>query len=488
MGDTTTAGPSIVSNTMLPLSVQATLTLQTMARGGELRPSAFCHEDQSEVRGWMLDFSADANATVLTVPHNLFHGVSMVQCELSESEALALMQNAEATRQCIAQALRELREEAAGENTHATWRRCRPRLDGVPTSLHTATRDRDGKVVFCANEAHPAILDGARWVPELSPDGFVGLYFQWADARLEVFAICQSYLPQACADFADMVHRAGGGCSVGFVCLSEEAQWLRSACARNRARILARVCAQLSLRIPLMTDYCGAAPADALALVCAETLHHDIALTRGGTISKVRQYNYCCAETSGGSLCGMAPWEGVWLFRGASDSARCGWVYPTTTPRVRERARAFAFVTRPRVCPTVLRVDDTRTTHGEDDEADDVGALLSRLAKTPMASTHTIVEGGEDPNTTVIDQPMIRAAYKRAVERNQQCALVDRAILVAAQRGDGVASHCCYYYLTFDETVLQRMAGMGWSRSRGICKLMPLGVVQWSAPPADKTI
>jgi hypothetical protein len=146
-----------------------------------------------------------------------------------------------------------------------------------------------------------AILDSEAWLPELSPDGFIGLYFRWHEgmmheSRLCLYVVCQSYLPRACLEFADMVHRLEDACTGGCVSLSEEAQWLRAACSRNRARLTAEVCQRMGIRVPLMEDYCAApypahweeeavsvggggshlARRGLMALVSTETLHHDL--------------------------------------------------------------------------------------------------------------------------------------------------------------------------------------------------------------------
>jgi hypothetical protein len=62
---------------------------------------------------------------------------------------------------------------------------------------------RAGTITF--SPAGPAVIDGEPWVPELSPDGFVGIYFQWQAATVHMYAVCQSYLPKACLEFSTLV-------------------------------------------------------------------------------------------------------------------------------------------------------------------------------------------------------------------------------------------------------------------------------------------
>ena len=81
------------------------------------------------------------------------------------------------------------RHEAA-ETKRIGRKRCRPR--DVPTSLHSVQRDKDGGLTFLP--AAPAVIDGEHWVPELSPDGFVGLFFRCAFfLRGDISYIISSY-------------------------------------------------------------------------------------------------------------------------------------------------------------------------------------------------------------------------------------------------------------------------------------------------------
>ena len=492
---------------LLPLSGVGAATLHALARraeGAEMRPSPFCHEERgtTEVRGWVLDLPCDAPASALPLPPNLFHGVSVVQCDVSEGEALALMQHGAATRRRLAAAVKRFcaaPPAAAQAPQTATWKRCRPA--GVPASLHHARRERDGQVVFGVDEDARQILDGAPWAAELSPDGFVGLYFQWLDGRLQLFAACQSYLRAACAEFAGMVHRAGEGCTAGFVCLSEEAQWLRAACARNRARILAAVCGELGIRVPYVDDYgayvvgasgasgsssetaaCGGGGGGAprVAIVTTETLHHDLLPRSGGG---VRLFNYCCsaggALCAQGSVCVMAPWQGLWHFRGGLGAARGSAVLPTATPRLSERVRGLSFAARPTTTRSVVvRVGTHSRHHDEDDEDDDedaaerrrVDAQLQQLVLVAGGAAGALGSGGGGGAAT--DEALALAAYRRALALTPPSTLTATVDLARGARE---------HYLVFDETVLQHMVGLGWSRAQGVSQLVPLGVVACGA-------
>ena len=415
-----------------------------MAAEHTLRPSMLCHEDHGEVRGWVLDLGAEAPADALPIPSNLFHGVTLVRCEASEAEALALMQAGDATRQALSEAVHAMACVPIAEQ--ASWERCRPCR--VPSSLFTARRDRDGRVTF-EDGGHVPILDGAEWAPELSPDGFVGLYFLWSSrsGRLELYAACQSYLPLACAEFARMVFRLRGSCRARFVAQSEEAQWLRMACARNRARVLARVCLAVGVRAPMIDDYCGGG--SPMVMAHGETLHHDLFALNDG---RVRVLNYCCADERE-SVCCMAPWEGLWLVHSGS-------IAPTAAPRLGARVRPFSFTSAP---PRDSRV----LCEWVEDDADEAATLLSQMELTTR-------DGLSDRNDNA-DEDLVRAAYRRSLLLHPPQSVNESVVAHALAN-----THQQPQYLLFDEAVTQRV---GWTR--GVVKLLPFGVVNWRAPPSS---
>jgi hypothetical protein len=428
-----------------------------------LRPSMLCHEDHGEVRGWVLDLKGDAPVEALPMPSNLFHGVTLVRCEASEAEALALMQAGDATRRALSEAARAMACVPIAEQ--ASWERCRPCR--VPPSLYTARRDREGQVTF-EEGGHVALLEGAEWTPELSPDGFVGLYFLWSSrrGRLELYAACQSYLPLACAEFARMVFRLRGRCLARFVAQSEEAQWLRMACARNRARLLAKVCDAVGVRAPRIDDYCGSDRAP-MAMAYCETLHHDLLTLRDG---RVRVLNYCVgcgADDERETACCMAPWEGIWLVRSTlTDASFC----PTAAPRVAARVRPFSFTSAP---PRDNRVLCDRS--GE--EAEEAEALLSQMELDTRR--HTKAEAAAAHHHGSDDEEMVRAAYRRSLLLHPPITPATTTTTTFATHGADEAVPSSHY-LVFDDSVVRRM---GWGR--GLVKLLPFGVVTWRPPSAD---
>lgn len=97
---------------LLPLSASAQTTLANLARhsgGGVLKVSPFCHVgENNDVKGWVLDLPGDAAASALPLNCTFFDGVSVVECECSEGEALQLLTQPEATRAALGEAIHRL--------------------------------------------------------------------------------------------------------------------------------------------------------------------------------------------------------------------------------------------------------------------------------------------------------------------------------------------------------------------------------------------
>ena len=208
------AGLDGSNDILLPLSQHAKNTLLSIAKhaGCHLKVSPFCHEHPDgthEVRGWTLDLPPSAPASQLPLNCCLFDGVSLVECECSEAQVLELLTHAEDTRKRLGETIHSIMQEVR-EERRASWRRCRPTINGVPQSLYSAFVGRDNKVTLCSTEECVPLMDSEPWVPELSPEGFLGLYHFWhpIKKRICLYMVCQAYLPRACLEFADMVRRA----------------------------------------------------------------------------------------------------------------------------------------------------------------------------------------------------------------------------------------------------------------------------------------
>jgi hypothetical protein len=478
---------------LMPLGQHPINTLNNLGRahsGCVVRVSPFCHEhpnSQREVRGWALDVPSDAPAHVLPISFNLFDGVMVVQCEMTELEIFKLMQNMDEVRERLGKAVDKIMMSST--DARATWARCRPSAyGGFPQSLQGATRDKDGTVQFVRDEQSTGsnpIIDSEDWEPELSPDGFIGLYHHWhrstRDNRLCIYVVCQSYLPKACLEFADLAHQVGEACTSGCVCLSEEAQWLKTACSRNRARLIWQVCEELGLRVPTMLDYNARNRQTRMAIPTTETLHHDLVAQRQDT---VRVLNYC-SETQrafNGSVCSMAPWDGVWIFHGcrmmrSSEQQFCdfGFAYggdqllPTASPQVRDRA-AFAqtpmtfSAADPAQCrplqiwtaalPNLVLVDEKRR-----------GPARQQDSATIISAVKT--EG--------LDSDVVEAFQKIMLEQACPQPFFVPNIPGALPRNNQTVTH----HLVFDEHVLEAMAQRGWARTQGVTILTPMACAMY---------
>lgn len=365
------------SHILLPLSQHASNTLLSMGRmhpRSALKISPFCHEHPNgthEVRCWSLDTPGSASASSLPVNCSMFDGVTIVKCDCHESEILNLLSNTSDTRRRLGEAIhRIMKLTTLPETKHlrASWKRCRPTPNGTPQSLCSAfvtsgVDTKEMRVAFVNSQESVPLIDSEHWIPELSPEGFIGLYHNWDHNNgPSLYMICQSYLPKACLEFAEMVRNIGDACTASDVYHSEEAHWLRQACARNRARLIASVCQQMKIRFPAMLDYNACKTAfdsslswmqrrTLLAIGTVETLHHNMlsipvkSMTSNHQEELIRVLNFCASSSSDAqnktisTACVMAPWDGVWIFRNLhhSDHHEGKEFYPTIAPRIAEQ-------------------------------------------------------------------------------------------------------------------------------------------------------
>jgi hypothetical protein len=267
---------------------------------------------------------------------------------------------------------------------------------------------------------------------------------------------CQSYLPKACLEFADMVRDLGDACTGWDVLHSEEVQWLRQACSRNRARIIARVCESMGMACPAMLDYCSGDQGERMAIVCSEALHHDVLPTKCGG---VRVLNYCsCTGTSpNGIVCCMAPWEGLWVFHGMKEHGDHGFgkpygalFLPTSAPRIPPGQGLRGSIPR----REVLRLWDSQRQWVEEERIAEVLGLS--LLPEPVGAAEPEEEG---------DDAELRVAYRRSVAK--LCA-PRKPETAASKKDDG------WRYLLFDEPMLCSMSKKGWNRAYGHTPLITL--------------
>lgn len=473
----------------LPMSKHGYDTLHNMSVCDDkeycIRTSPFCHEtidEKKEVRGWILDMPMDAPASKIPIVENMFHGISVAQCEMNEKEILSLIQNVDATKKALGEAIENIMQNSQKERP--TWNRCKPcgLAGGYPASLMQAFKSKDGQILFEKDSMsvyEAPIIDSEDWRPEISPDGFVGFYHMWTQTRdgnkLILYCVCQSYLSKACHEFCEMLYKVGDICSASCVCLSEEVQWLRNLCSRNRARIIADVCRYMKIRVPTVDDYHAATKNKFnVAILTNETLHHDMYISCDvANEKKVRILNYC-AETRksfNGISCVMAPTEGVWIFQGIQSRSSLN------IAGVSDFGKPFGDLVLCTAAPKILQKNIGRNSAytfvlGED-------ALSHQLwtqGKPVKNSIFSVVPNTESKsmflNTEGLDMLVIEA-YKKSMEKK-----------IETLEGMGVQDEedpmKREYYLSFDENVLNEMSKLGWPRTQGIVKLIPLACGTYS--------
>lgn len=103
---------------LLPLSTNAQSTLLNLAKNAgskcTLKVSPFCHVgENNDVKGWVLDIPWDAPAAALPVNCTFFDGISIVECECTEGEALQLLTKTEDTRRALGNAIHNLMSQVS---------------------------------------------------------------------------------------------------------------------------------------------------------------------------------------------------------------------------------------------------------------------------------------------------------------------------------------------------------------------------------------
>jgi hypothetical protein len=524
------------------------------------------------VRGWSLDTPGDAPASSMPINCSMFDGISIVKCECSEVEILDMLSNAEDTRRRLGKAIAKIMQLTVMEETkhlRASWRRCRPMPNGVPQSLCsaivtpsngvslTAAEDSDmtgcghtsqSRVTFLNTEDCVPLIDSEPWIPELSPEGFIGFYHHWnydetrqglhaddfkAAKGPSLYIACQSYLPTACMDFADMVRDLGDSCISSDIYHSQEAYWLRQACSRNRARLIAAVCHEMKLGFPTRLDYnaCKAAGSPIspsmthyLAMPCTETLHHDIQSIVCKQFRQeederkelIRVLNFC--SCSAHSACVMAPWDGVWVFHGdAASSSGMTTFFPSITPQLAEHDHlalkhkkstvltdgSLSFSSNVLHICEILNIFGKKCKKNNNDgkgrsgsrrktvkvqsesKQNSLSLLLSLqeynlgtlddmhlvLPSDAESMKRALLSSTQDSDGNTYD-PDITAAYKRSISK--MASLVFNALPVGGHASSLDPKNKKKTFLSFNEPVMQAMEQHGWKRSRGYTVLIPL--------------
>ena len=281
--------------------------------------------------GFRYETEAYVPANTLPIVRTMFHGTTMVQCEIPENQILQLMLNSDGVLNTMKEFLHEI------EST------CIPAtLDCVPENAGAITNT--GVVQATGLRT----VDSKHWTPEI-PER-IGLYHAYLrgynrDVRThKLFIVCSGGLNKACDDFCNLLIDVGQHWTANDVLISEETWWLRKACQRARCRLIKQLADKMNIDIRHMDDIQAYTPCN-IAIPTTDTVEHDIA-KKGDNICI---YNGCIDTTKNmnGILCNMHPSEGVWLFKGAhkvasfgsmfGDYSICG-TFPLNAPRVNRAA------------------------------------------------------------------------------------------------------------------------------------------------------
>lgn len=267
-------------------------------------------------------------ANTLPISRTMFHGNTMVQCDVTEDVILGLMSAPEENKQKMLRFL-----TAVDDNQIPAV------LDCVPENASVITDE--GTVQATGLRT----VDSRHWTPEV-PDR-IGIYHAYVrgynrDVRTHrLFIVCSGGLNKACDEFCNLVIDVGKEWSSYDVLVSEEAWWLKKACHRARCKLIKSLADAFGINIVHMEDI-QSYQTSYMAIPTTDTLEHDMGMMSNGDLAV---YNGCIDTTRNmnGMLCNMHPSEGVWLFKGAhkaacfgsmyGDHSVCG-VFPINAPKI----------------------------------------------------------------------------------------------------------------------------------------------------------
>ena len=420
--------------------------------------------------------AGNAPASALPVGGSLFDGISIVQCCMTEKDILALLADTSKIREQMGVAVKEIMHTVLQNPAQrATWSRCHPSNGGHSVSLYEAAQSRDGCIAFAPSPESIAIMDSEKWLPELSANGFVGLFHHWHTGEngnfLCLYMACQSYLPAACLEFADLVGDMGDACTAATVVMSEETHWLRRASSRNRARIIAQVCSRMKIPIHTMIDHNACDPKDTnVALCTTETHHNDMYIHTAD--NSVRFLNYVAGTSvaCNGIVCAQAPAYGLVVFHGLCGGrfqADFGSSYgsqfmPTAMPRLQQQVQnqcALSFTTsNPGHC-TALQTWGVPA---------DTSAIMHEHVHAAVLQNKTLCTPGDTytkPLSDDLDPDIIEAfqhVLKFGLHKHEDHAPESDTLLQT--------------HMIMNEMVLQAMMKLGWQRPHGYTILSPVSV------------
>ena len=315
---------------LYPLSQDESATCEVIAAQDACKLTVMPNHhinDLGDFMGFRYECDPYDFASTLPLIRTMFHGTTMIQCDVPEKDILNLMMN---SQEC-GEKMRDFLSKVDSECIPAT-------LDCIPENTSSITE------IGMLNATGLKTVDSKHWTPEV-PDR-IGVYHAYMrgynrDVRShKLFLVCSGGLNRACDDFCNLVIDTGTKCNAENVYLSEEVWWLRKACQRARCQLLKGLADAMGIPIQYMEDIQSYKTAY-MAIPTTDTIENDIQKMGNG---KVVVYNQCMDTTKNfnGILCNMHPSEGVWLFKGShkvttfgsmfGDQQICG-VFPVNAPQ-----------------------------------------------------------------------------------------------------------------------------------------------------------
>lgn len=317
---------------LFPLTSDEQVTCQSMLSADSSRLLVMPTHHIDEMGNFMgFRYTCDPYIVANTLPivRNMFHGTTMVQCDVSEDQLLNLMLSSKQNKETMLEFLKETEEN------------CVPaRLDCIPENLETMTKTGSMQATGLRT------VDSKNWTPEV-PDR-IGLYHAYIkgynrDVRTHrLFIIVSGGLYKACDEFCNLMIDVGKHWTVNDVLISEEVWWLKKACQRARCRLIKQVADKFNIKVTHIEDI-QSYKLNQMVIPTTDTLEHDLCPFSN---NRIAVYNSCMDTTRNmnGMLCNMHPSEGVWLFKGAHKASCfgsmygshdvCG-VFPINAPKVK---------------------------------------------------------------------------------------------------------------------------------------------------------
>lgn len=506
-----------VSDTLLPCPPELYDTLKKIATrslGAQVGVSmnSIIHTDNT-IRGWYCTFPPSATIQNVPFQSDMFSGITVVETAASETQILDLLKNRAGTMKRVRDFA--IRNASTNVTNRVSWARCRPnrklplqRINAWQVQMRPDHLSQyvqvDGSSVRVLNDAPvevvpddtvPNFLDSAAWDPELSEGGYIGLYHQWyemhgtGERELKLYIVCQSSCQNAGLEIRQIVNDLPLQTTVAQVAGSEEVWWLSNVNMRNRNRLILLLAEELGIHIPTVEDYHAFHPNMNMAHPLAHTFLSALYTTREGEITFT---NECIptSHVSSGIVCRMAPWDGVWVFKGPHANAHrplgtgfgtSNTAFPLTVVKLNSKmesdARDAQFVVVrgsqnkssvwTDIATQPVQVDAVSS--GSDDDLVSDRALLE-MDEIDTSSFNAV----SDPELNSIALDAWKRAKYAAMRRNEPRHQSHNHSQRTQEKQKRNAVHA---YMTFDDfIVLNRLQKVHWDPRYGVMKLLPICV------------